>query len=377
MKVELQNSNLHQDGRTQELIERQTNKLRKRLKRYDPDSCRLVIRLSYNKSTASAACSLELHVRQKVLVAKKEAASLSSAVKEAFATLVREFEKHRFKINRRVATAAPRLTAAAGGENRQEARLLLENILARKRQMLQRAAQHEVIHHQVTGELEPGELTPTEVVDEAVLRVLGTARPNESTEDLERELLRQIIAAARDLTVQIAGARQREVSIDQAVESFSDAQESASLGEEMLYFYEPDESLRLEDLIEDPAAITPEAVVENSELQRFLYHALSKLPEDVRTAFTLTAIEGFTEEEVSMVLRRPVETIQRQVKEAGEALSKTLRVDEKTVTPQQVVELYKTLKELPVSASADRPEAFEETGSGLQEQKEAKEEQIK
>jgi RNA polymerase sigma factor (sigma-70 family) len=202
------------------------------------------------------------------------------------------------------------------------------------------------LNHQLTGALEPGEIVPAEVVDEAILRIYQRLSEGKTQVDLEHELIREIIAVAKAFAKEVQTTRSREVSIDVPAEAIPDPEKVSTLGEEILYFYQPDEVVKLEDVIADPNAFTPEQVVESEELQKLLYTFLSELPADERNAFTLVAIEGFIPEEASMVMQKSAEAINQLVRQAEEELRNKLSQAEKTMAEERLRKIYGSLRSL-------------------------------
>ena len=65
-----------------------------------------------------------------------------------------------------------------------------------------------------------------------------------------------------------------------------------TLGEERLDFYEPDEDLKLEDVLPDLEIPTPEDVAATRELRDCIGAALKGLPREWRRAVLLRYVEG-------------------------------------------------------------------------------------
>lgn len=95
---------------------------------------------------------------------------------------------------------------------------------------------------------------------------------------------------------------------------------------EIYEFYEPDEELRLEDLIPDVNARTPEEIVNQVEFETWLYGLLRNLPAEDRDSFTFHYIEGRPAAEVARMTGLPTQ----EVKERAERTRQYLltRIDE-------------------------------------------------
>jgi RNA polymerase sigma factor (sigma-70 family) len=130
---------------------------------------------------------------------------------------------------------------------------------------LYRYARHLLRYHQDLGDLPPGQIDVEDIVDTAVLeayRELGKAR------------------AARDL-------RHLLMSTEENVPETPPEQEVSLLGEEIFEFFEPDESLKVEDVVPDLGAPDPQQVAETAELRQCVNSALAGMPAEWRRALTL------------------------------------------------------------------------------------------
>ena len=107
-----------------------------------------------------------------------------------------------------------------------------------------------------------------------------------------------------------ASERQRaSVHIEDDVRETPPAEAVSTLGDEILDFYEPDEDLKLEDIIPDLDAQSPEEEAERSELRQCVDVALAGLPRQWRRALLLRDTEGLTGAALATALHRtPAET---------------------------------------------------------------------
>ena len=122
----------------------------------------------------------------------------------------------------------------------------------------------------------------------------------------------------------------------------------STLGEEIMYFYQPDEALKLEDVVADPAALTPQDVVEDAEVTHILYNYLKELPDSQRKAYTLVAIEGYSPDEVAMIMQLKPEKVNKLVEQARESLQQKLTREKATLPKDRVDEIYLSLKSIPI-----------------------------
>jgi len=139
-------------------------------------------------------------------------------------------------------------------------------------------------------------------------------------------------------------ARERTVHIEEDIPETAPEEEVSTLGDEILDFYQPDEDLKLEDIIPDMKFQTPEQITETKELRRCVNAAPAGLPREWRQALWLRHGEGPTGTKLAKAIGRPEPEIDR-------ILESTLQY-----LRQRLVELGCQLKE---SASRPVPAAAE------------------
>ena len=103
--------------------------------------------------------------------------------------------------------------------------------------------------------------------------------------------------------------RRTSAHIEDDIPEKPPAEAVSTLGDEILDFYEPDEDLKLEDIIPDLDAQSPEEVAARSELRQCVDVALAGLPREWRRALLLRYTEGLSGAALATALHRtPVET---------------------------------------------------------------------
>src|SRR4051794_8645524 len=155
---------------------------------------------------------------------------------------------------------------------------------------------HVLAATEAAGELTPDELTAEDVVDDVILRAYREfARKPEGQQvgnrlrQLAKEQIRSEIRRRR-------WEREHLIHIQQDVPETSPAEEAAQLGDELLHFYQPHEDLRVEDVVQDPAAAMPgdDPDDEQRELRRCVDLALAELPRLWRRMLMLRYVKKLT-----------------------------------------------------------------------------------
>lgn len=155
----------------------------------------------------------------------------------------------------------------------------------------------EVDYLESLGELKGIDLSIEDIVDETFIRAMDRweRRPREEAE--ENWLKRLALQVIRELLPPKPEAE--AASIEEPAEELPELAPEEDIDTQIYEFYQPDEELRLEDLIPDPAAYTPEQLVEAEEFETWLYSMLRRVPRRDREIFIFHRIEGRDPREVA------------------------------------------------------------------------------
>ena len=180
---------------------------------------------------------------------------------------------------------------------------------------LYRFVAREIRYRQALGDLEPGEVTPEEVVSETVLAALrGLARMprHASFKGWLRHLALRIVRRwAR---------RSRERRYYEHIH-LEDALPSS---QQLFAYYQPDAILTWEDVLPDRSIPMPEETLVVRETWKELEAMVNRLPTDEREIFTLRAIEGLRFDEIAAMRQRRVQQVKALYRQAREALREQL-----------------------------------------------------
>jgi DNA-directed RNA polymerase specialized sigma24 family protein len=97
-------------------------------------------------------------------------------------------------------------------------------------------------------------------------------------------------------------------------------EEVSTLGDEILDFYQPDEDLKLEDIVPDIEVPTPEQSVEAKELQLLVRSLHAQMPREWRRPLLLHHVGGRPEARSQKPLSRPEMEVRRILERAREYL---------------------------------------------------------
>jgi RNA polymerase sigma factor (sigma-70 family) len=200
--------------------------------------------------------------------------------------------------------------------------------LSRHMSGLYRYAQHLLRYYQELGDLPPGQLEVDDIVDTAVLgayRELGKAGADR---DLREQLMKIARCYVQNEVGRLIARQELTISKEESVPQTPPEEEVSQQGEEIFDFFEPDEELKVEDVVADLDVPSPEEALEIAEWQQCVNSALAGMPAEWRRALTLRFGRGLKgvalaqalgkpQSETSLVLERARAYLRQKLLEAG------------------------------------------------------------
>ncbi len=286
-------------------LARPLQRLRTRLVHFPPDAVHLrtLVRGLDARPLTEAAITLQLP--SATLAVSEEGSSARAALAEAFGELERLLDKEKSRLRRahswrrsrdsfqqelmeRVASQVP--LPLTGPESRE---------LRAHIQEAERFARRELRWLVLGGELVEGEIDPRDVVDAAFERAFAREDRHPSRQGLLR-------AAAAELRAEVA--RAREARQDVHIEEAAPGDEVSPSDGELYDFYQPDDELRMEDLL-GAVAGAPEEIEAGAEVVKVLREALAALPARWRQAFQLHRVDQLDEDAIGELLEAGPEEV--------------------------------------------------------------------
>jgi len=363
--IEYKNVAPNRKEHIQTLCERYLASLQKHLQVFPSDTVFLYGVIEQHPSRALSRVSLTLHLPKRVLAAKEESHEINETIREAFLELERQLEKHKALLRQEHLWRRPARREQLRQERKQtpstpaarEQELSLAVIQAHLKK-LYNFVRRELAYCQAIGDLLPGELTPQDVVDAVVLqgaREFASRPPHQAIDRWLLQLARAYIAAE---CKRLKTERARALSIE-ATAPPDPAKEvpTLKLDDEIYEFYQPDEKLRLEDLVPDPYVPAPEQGIESRDLQRYINQTLALLPRAWRTAFVLHHIEDLTIPEVAHLTSTTEDEVKRALSYAREFLRQKLLEADLAELPEDSEAAQRFFS---TAADVDVPEALSE-----------------
>ncbi len=312
--------------RLREIFEHRAQQLEKqRLSSFQPDLVRLEGRLEKSPKHHLYRVALRLRLPSGVLTTMAESHDLVAGLKEAFDELDRRGERHVARLQRahlwKRAARRMKLEQLKHGERtgreRAQRRMLYE-LIEPHLDALYGYVRRELLYRGPASDPRATEVEAADVVAGTLLRALDRLddRP------LEINIRDWLVSLAHEELDAAAEAMRPAQSLSAPPDTGSE--DPTRRDEERYEYWEPDECLRLEDLLPDPAADTPEEAAIQRDVRRTLLRALSALPHRWRQAVILTTFEGLTASQAGVVLGEPEARIETMLAHAEAFLKQRL-----------------------------------------------------
>jgi RNA polymerase sigma factor (sigma-70 family) len=183
---------------------------------------------------------------------------------------------------------------------------------------------HEIAALEASGDLVPGELAPEEIVDAVVLHAYQDFVRN----PMGPPVLRLWSALPKKrLGVEVGRLkdwRSRMAHTEENLPQTPPQEEVSTMGDEILDFFEPDEKLKLEDVLPDLEVPGPDQEVEAEELRSCVLAALAGMPKDWRRVFVLNQIADYDGAQLAKAAGKPPHEVERILEHARQYLRQRL-----------------------------------------------------
>ncbi len=312
------------------LIDEEVKRVDKRLKKLPPDEIFLRVLVDENSPHRLYHLTITLELPEKTLVAKKEQRPVEAAIRESFAEIERQLDEYKAvrrgepewkRLVRREEIRQRKLkTTADQPDDRQGFFKLVQPHL----DQLKHFANHVVAYAEARGDLVKGEMTHDELVDTTLIHAYWEFLKEPARGEIENWLIQ---LAAKQLENEIRrsqSGREHVVYTEEPVPETPPAEEASTLGDEILDFYQPDQALKLEDVIPDLQVLTPEQETEREELRQCVRSALGVLPKLWRRVLLLRYVDSLDGAALARTVGREKPDVDRILTYAREYLRERL-----------------------------------------------------
>jgi ribosomal subunit interface protein len=279
------------DDRTKKLIDRLTAKLNQHMKTFSPELVHLRLFVEHNSARKLYTISITLDLPGKTLAAKEEQHDIQAGLRAAFEEIDRQFKKYKdslkgehWKRPERRREVREAKIQAASKTSEQSRRDVFFSIVTPHLDRLRHFVKHVIAYSEAMGDLVEGDLTPEDVIDGALVRAYREFLQRGDLPDVRSSLIRYALDQLDSEVSRLKLERAGTVHVEEDVPETPPEQEVSTLGDEILDFFQPDEDLKVEDLVPDFDMPTPEDNVQRMELQRIVRRTLRQLPREWRRA---------------------------------------------------------------------------------------------
>jgi RNA polymerase sigma factor (sigma-70 family) len=185
---------------------------------------------------------------------------------------------------------------------------------------LKQFVRHVLSFAEARGDLPRGALAPEDIVDATLVQAYSEFVLNPTPGNIQAWLIR---LATKQLAAEIRRTkfdRERTVHIEEDIPETPPTEEVSTLGDEILDFYQPDEDLKMEDIVPDVEVPTPEQEAEQKELRQCVRGAFATMPREWRRVTLLHHIQGLTVQQIARLIERPESEVTGMLEEAREYL---------------------------------------------------------
>jgi RNA polymerase sigma factor (sigma-70 family) len=297
------------------LIEKLLERIEKRAKTFPPDALSARVMLELNPAHKLYHVSIKLEVPEKTLTAKKETHDLEAGIREAFDEIQRQLEDHKATLRGEPHwKQSERRGQIRHSKSHTPVSELPESFFAIVNPYLSRLKEfvgHVIGFAESRGDLAKGQLTIDDVVDATLVDAYREYLMNPTPGNIQAWLIR---LATKQIAAEIKRTRfdrDRTVHLEKKVPETPPREEVSWLGEEIMDFYQPDEDLKMVDIVADIEVPTPEQEVERQELRQCVRKAFNAMPAESRRVLLLHYIQGLTIKELAARDGKPEPEIQR------------------------------------------------------------------
>lgn len=317
MKIQTAFRNLDRHGRQRapKVIAKEVRQLESHLKRCRPELVRLEISVSQTAGKCSIHASLHLQLPSGVIAAHEDGFEIEPVLRKSFADLRRRVDRKvaLLKDEPQSKRAARRarigaLLPPARDKAEAERRALFFDLIEDHLDAVYDTVRRELPYMEASGSVREGRLHVGDLVDATILKGLERfeRRPAEFAVGawLTRLAFETIDAAARDASRALPDSA---ASLES--EPDAPAQDPTEADQQMFEFYQPDDVLRLEDLVADGSANDPEVEATRHEVALALHRVIAALPALWRRVLLRLDLENDTAEKISLTLGIPKDDV--------------------------------------------------------------------
>jgi RNA polymerase sigma factor (sigma-70 family) len=319
MNVRIHPRNLDLLKSHERLVERHASKIRKMLGTFSKDSMELDVTLEKLPRGSQFQTSLVLALPQQTIQVEDIQDNPTSSIVNAFDELKRRVKRFKSRLTRERLWRKEAVAPTPGGETPVAARPWdVESEANEHLDKVENYLRREIYHQVLLGTMPPGVIEAQALADEVFVEVTSGYRFKPDGLTMEQWMF-QVARRILKERLEDLEAHRDEPHMEEELGA------ERRWEDEDFHFYQPDESLRLEDLLRDGQGANPEELLAHEETVDRLQRAVAGLAPELRESFVLFALEGFTSDEVAMMTGKTPAQVVSEVEQAREILRRDLK----------------------------------------------------
>jgi RNA polymerase sigma factor (sigma-70 family) len=319
MNVRIHPRNLDLLKSHERLVERHASKIRKMLGTFAKDSMELDVTLEKLPRGSQFQTSLVLALPQQTIKVEDIQDNPTSSIVNAFDDLKRRVKRFKSRLTRERLWRKEAVASTPGGETPVAARPWdVESEANEHLDKVENYLRREIYHQVLLGTMPPGVIEAQALADEVFVEVTSGYRFKPDGLTMEQWMF-QVARRILKERLEDLEAHRDEPHMEEELAA------ERRWEDEDFHFYQPDESLRLEDLLRDGQGANPEELLAREETVDRLQRAVAGLAPELRESFVLFALEGFTSDEVAMMTGKTPTQVVSEVEQAREILRRDLK----------------------------------------------------
>ncbi len=289
-----------------DLIARKCHKLERMLNKFYPETISLKCDLSLTPGKKAYRLKLTLQIPNAALHTTSVSNSIVTVFGAAFKNLFQSVSKLKTTLRADHETEQKRKNAEqaiADFSIPQSARKIFATFYSKNFGRFYNYALREIRFRSYQGYTKPGIIDVNDVLNEAFLSVAEKLDLNFTEEEITRSYFEEI---RKVIDQHLNPGGTALVPIEEPIEP----EDIDSMYQE---YYQPDEIIKVEDILIDADSIPPEGQVEYKEIETLIDKLLAQLPADWRDAFILSVREGLSISDIAGNKGKGVDEIRNDI----------------------------------------------------------------
>lgn len=318
MKVEFIDNELKVPYMADDLLARKSHKLERMLHRFPTESLSLKCELNLATGKKAYLVKLNLTMPNATLSASAVDKSIVNAFGSAFNKLFGSVSELKTTHRAQHETIKKTDEAQHTLENVamvQDSRKMLSEFFGTKYGQFYNYAQREIRFRSYQGYTKPGTIDVVDILDEALLVIAKEFNANFNKDKAVRLLFKEIKKA---IDRQLNPGGIALIPVEEAIEP-------ENIDSAYDEYYQPDETIKVEDILIDADSILPEQEVEYKEIETHIDKLLAQLPADWREAFILSVREELPISDIASNRGKSINEIRHDIESAKAFIREKLK----------------------------------------------------